>query len=86
MSESYYGVNNGGYWTWNRKWWVRVSETPTKGNATNGGWRMSKKVLTLLKKAFTQDYMWTMKKYFGDEYDNVLALIERLEAQIWVIF
>jgi hypothetical protein len=42
---------------------------------------MSNKAINLLKKAFTKDYVYTMKKYFGDEYDNVLVMIEGLDNE-----
>jgi hypothetical protein len=39
---------------------------------------VSDKAIHLLKRAFTHDYIYTMKRYFGSEYDNVLAMIEKL--------
>jgi len=39
-----------------------------------------KKAKDLLIRALTIDYVWTMKKYLGSEYENVLQLVKDIEV------
>jgi len=39
-----------------------------------------KKAKDLLIRTLTVDYVWTMKKYLGLEYENALQLVQDIEV------